>query len=57
MKKVFIIAAVIIGLNIGFTSFAGNLNVSGYEQFHPNYVTRNHIGAGCGEKGPKIKKS
>ena len=32
MKKEFIIAVVIIGLNIGSTSFAGNLNVGDYEQ-------------------------
>ena len=50
MKKIFIIAAVIIGLNIGSTSFAGDLKVGGYEQFHPNQVTDSHIGAGWGHK-------
>lgn len=50
MKKIFIIAAVIIGLNIGSTSFAGDLKVGGYEQFHPNQVTDNQIGAGWGHK-------
>jgi hypothetical protein len=50
MKKLFIIAAVIIGLSIGLTSFAGNLNVGGYEQFHRNLVTEGNIGAGWGHK-------
>ena len=50
MKKVLIIAAVIIALNIGSTSFAQNLNVGGYEQSYPNQVTDNHIGAGWGHK-------
>ena len=50
MKKIFIIAAVIIGLNIGSTSFAKDLNVGGYQQFHPNQVTENQIGAGWGHK-------
>jgi hypothetical protein len=50
MKKVFIIAAVIIGLSIGSISFAGNQNVGGYEQFHPNQATENQIGAGWGHK-------
>ena len=50
MKKLFIIAAVIIGLSIGLTSFAGNRNVGGYEQFHPNQATGNQIGAGWGHK-------
>lgn len=50
MERVFIIAAVIIGLNIGSTSFAGNLNVGGYKQFQPNQVTENQIGAGWGHK-------
>ena len=50
MKKTFIIAVFIIGLNIGSTSFAGNPNVGGYEQFHPNQVTENQIGSGWGHK-------
>ena len=50
MKKIFIIAVVTIALNIGFTSFAGNLKVGSYEQFHPNQVTDDHIGAGWGHK-------
>jgi len=50
MKKVYIIAAVIIALNIGSTSFAQNLKVGGYEQFQPNQVTENQIGAGWGHK-------
>lgn len=50
MKKAFIIAAVIIGLNIRSTSFAGNLKVGGYEQFPPNQVTENQIGAGWGHR-------
>jgi hypothetical protein len=50
MERVFIIAAVIIGLNIGSTSFAGNLNIGGYNQFQPNQVTENQIGAGWGHK-------
>jgi hypothetical protein len=50
MKKIFIIAAVIIGLNIGCIVFAEDLKVGGYEQFHPNQVTDNHIGAGWGHK-------
>ena len=50
MKKIFIIASVIIGFNIGSTSFAGNLNVGGYEQFHHNQVTENQIGSGWGHK-------
>ena len=50
MKKIFIIAVFIIGLNIGSTSFAGNPNVGGYEQFHPNQVTENQIGSGWGHK-------
>jgi hypothetical protein len=50
MKKIFIIAAVIIGLNIGSIVFAEDLKVGGYEQFHPNQVTDNHIGAGWGHK-------
>ena len=50
MKKLFIIAAVLISLNIGSTSFAQNLNVGGYEQILPNQVTDNHIGAGWGHK-------
>jgi len=50
MKKVFIIAAVIIALNIGSTLSAQNLNVGGYEQFHPGQVTDNNIGAGWGHK-------
>lgn len=44
MKKIFIFTAVIIGLNIGSTSFAKDLNVGGFEQFHPNQVTENQIG-------------
>ena len=39
MKKLFITAAVIIGLNIVSTSFAGALKVGGYKQFRPNQVT------------------
>ena len=50
MKKIFIIAVVTIALNIGFTSFAGDLKVGSYEQFHPNQVTDDHIGAGWGHK-------
>jgi hypothetical protein len=50
MKKLFIIAAVIIGLNIGFTSFAEHQKVGGYGQLHPNQVTENQIGAGWGHK-------
>ena len=50
MKKIFIIAVFIIGLNIGSPSFAGNLNIGGYEQFQPNQVTGNQIGAGWGHK-------
>ena len=50
MERVFIIAAVIIGLNIGSTSFAGNLNIGDYKQFQPNQVTENQIGAGWGHK-------
>ena len=50
MKKVFIIAVVLISLNIGSSSFAQNLNVGGYQQFQPNQVTDNHIGAGWGHK-------
>ena len=50
MKKLFIIAAVIIGLNIGSTSFAGHQKVGGYVQLHPNQVTENQIGAGWGHK-------
>ena len=50
MKKVLIIATVIIILNIGFISFAKDLNVGGYQQFHPNQVTENQIGAGWGHK-------
>ena len=51
MKKVFIILAFsLIGLGIGPSSFAGHLNVGGYEQFHPNQVTENQIGAGWGHK-------
>ena len=50
MKKIFIFSVVIIGLNIGSTSFAQNLKVGGYEQFHPNQVTENQIGAGWGHK-------
>lgn len=50
MKKIFIFTAVLIGLNIGSTSFAGNLNVVGYEQFQPNQVTENLIGTGWGHQ-------
>ena len=50
MKKVYIIAAVIIALNIGTTSFAQNMKVGGYEQFQPNQMTENQIGAGWGHK-------
>ncbi|MEA3437894.1 MAG: hypothetical protein U9R43_15625 [Thermodesulfobacteriota bacterium] len=50
MKKLFIIAAVIIGFNIGSTSFAGHQKVGGYGQLHPNQVTENQIGAGWGHK-------
>lgn len=51
MKRVLIISAIIlIGLCAGSSSFAGNLNVGGYEQFHPNQVTKNQIGAGWGHK-------
>ena len=50
MKRLLIIAAVLISLNIGSTSFAQNLKVGGYEQFLPNQVTDNHIGAGWGHK-------
>jgi len=50
MKKVFIIAAVIIGLSIGSISLAEELNIGGYEQFHPNIVTEGNIGAGWGHK-------
>lgn len=50
MKKIFIIVAVIIGLNIGFTSFAKDLNVGGFQQFHSNQITENQIGAGWGHK-------
>ena len=50
MKKAYIIAAVIIALNIGTTSFAQNMKVGGYEQFQPNKMTENQIGAGWGHK-------
>ena len=50
MKKIFIIAAVIIGLNIGSTSFAEHQKVGGYEQLHSNQVNEDQIGAGWGHK-------
>ena len=50
MKKLFIIAAVIIVLNTGSTSFAEHHKVGGYGQLHPNQVTENQIGAGWGHK-------
>lgn len=50
MKKAFIIYVVIIGFCAGSSSFAGGPTVGGFEQFHPNQVTENHIGAGWGHK-------
>jgi hypothetical protein len=51
MKRVFIISAFFfIGLCAGSSSFAGSPNVGGYEQFQPNQVTGNQIGAGWGHK-------
>ncbi len=50
MKKLFIIAAVIFGLNLEATSFAEHQKVGGYEQLHSNQVAENQIGAGWGHK-------
>jgi len=51
MKRIFIISAFfLIGLCAGSSSFSQSLNVGGYEQFQPNEVTENQIGAGWGHR-------
>ena len=51
MKRVLIISAIIlIGLCAGSSSFAGSLNVGGFEQISPGSKNEKHIGAGWGHR-------
>ena len=50
MKRVLFIIFIIIGLSLVSSSFAGDLNVGGFEQIHPGSKNQNHIGAGWGHR-------